>query len=269
VEDAGYTLNRLVPRPATLGVTQSPLFAAQTGLWDRGEALRVKLSYGTLSSADELSVLNGANAMAIGDGSTDNWEIFQFADVTLVAPGVYDVSHRLRGQLGTNGTAPDVWPPGSLVVLLDSTLNQIELAQSARGLVRNYRIGAAGRGVDDTSIIHKVEAFSGIGLRPYSPAHLSQSVQPNGDRGLSWIRRTRKDGDSWESLEVPLGETQEQYLIRIYAAGSIMREVTVGTTNWTYSNALQVADAAAGSLEVQVAQLSDRFGPGPFATLAL
>jgi len=71
-QDAGYALNRLVTRPANIGVTQSALAAAPAGQWDRGAALRVKLSTGALSSADPASVLNGANAMAIGDGTAAN-----------------------------------------------------------------------------------------------------------------------------------------------------------------------------------------------------
>ena len=269
VQDAGYALNRLVSRPSTIGITQSPLAAAQAGLWDRGEPLRIKLSYGALSAADERSVLDGANVIAIGDGSSDNWEVFQFSEITLVEPGVYDVSQRLRGQLGTDGVMPAIWPPGSIVVLLDGSLTQIELAQSARGLERNYRIGAAGRGVDDPSVVHRVEAFSGIGLRPYSPAHLTEKLLSNGDRAITWVRRTRIDGDSWSSYEVPMGEVQEQYLIRVFATGNLVREVTVSGSSWTYSNALYLEDALSGSLSISVAQISDRFGPGLFATLVL
>ncbi|MGO4907138.1 glycoside hydrolase/phage tail family protein [Pseudorhodobacter sp. W20_MBD10_FR17] len=269
VEDAGYRLNRLISRPSTVGVTQTHLAAAKPGLWDRGEALRVKLSYGELSSADELAVLNGVNAVAIGDGSTDTWEVFQFSDAHLVEPGVYDLSHRLRGQLGTDGVTPANWPAGSLVVLLNSALQQIELAQSARGLARNYRIGAAGRGVDDANVVHLVEAFSGIGLRPYAPAQLKAVAQSNGELAVSWVRRTRIDGDSWESFEVPLGEAQEQYLIRVFAAGNLVREVQTAVGNWTYASSAQLADAVGGTVTISVAQLSDRFGPGLFSSLVL
>jgi hypothetical protein len=269
VQDAGYSLNRLISRPSTLGVTLTSLAAAKPGLWDRGDALQVRLSYGTLSSADDLAVLNGANAVAIGDGSSDNWEVFQFADAELVAPGVYELSRRLRGQVGTDAVQPDFWPAGSLVVVLNSALEQIEVAQSARGLARNYRIGAAARGVDDPNVVHMVAAFSGIGLRPYAPARVQATPMSNGDRVVTWVRRTRIDGDSWESYEVPLGEVQEQYLVRVYAGGGIVREVQTTTPTWTYPAAAQTVDAAAGALTVTVAQISDRFGPGPFTSLAL
>ncbi|WP_022704708.1 baseplate multidomain protein megatron [Pseudorhodobacter ferrugineus] len=267
VQDAGYALNRLVPRPAVLGVTQSVLANAPTGIWDRGPALRVKLSYGTLASADRSSVLDGANVIAIGDGSSANWEVLQFADASLVEPGVYDLSMRLRGQLGTNGIMPESWPEGSIIVLLDGAVSQIDLAQSARGLARNYRIGAAARGVDDVNVLHRIEAFAGIGLRPYAPAHLRTTAQANGDIAVTWVRRTRIDGDSWDSFEVPLGEAQEAYVLRVLASGSVVREVVTSGTSWTYPIAMQTADSAGGALGVSVAQLSDRFGPGVFVGL--
>ncbi|QCO54613.1 host specificity protein [Pseudorhodobacter turbinis] len=87
--DAGYAVNQIITRPAVLGVTQTELATAESGLWDRGAPLRIKLSNGALSSADSRAVLAGANAMAIGDGSSGNWEIIQFEQANLIEPGVY------------------------------------------------------------------------------------------------------------------------------------------------------------------------------------
>ena len=64
-EDAGYTLNRTVQAPATLGRTQTVLAAAPMGRWDRGPALRVKLGSGQLASASEVAVLNGAIGLGV------------------------------------------------------------------------------------------------------------------------------------------------------------------------------------------------------------
>ncbi len=163
---------------------------------------------------------------------------------------------------------PGVWPVGSMVILLDDALTQLDLLPSERGLARHYRIGTLARGVDDPNVIHRIEAFTGVGLRPYSPVHLRAKLLPGGDREITWVRRTRIDGDSWESFEVPLGETQEQYLIRVMVGGIIVREQVVIQPSWTYSLAQFEADAAPGGT-LMVAQISDRFGPGPFATLAL
>lgn len=263
-EDAGYELNRLIAAPAIIGLTESPMTAASPGLWDRGAPLRVRLSAGELGSASILSVLNGANAMAIGDGTSGNWEVFQFANAQIVAPDTYDLSLRLRGQAGTDGIMPPVWPIGSTVVLLDLALAQVDLALSARGLARHYRIGGAARGFDDPNVTLRIEAFDGFGLRPYPVSHLRATVTLTGDILLDWKRRTRIDGDGWQVVEVPLGEEAEAYHLRILQGSGILAEYGCTGPQFTYSVALRAADGVIGPFRVEVAQLSQRFGPGPF-----
>lgn len=267
-EDAGYEINRLIAASAIVGTTESQLTAHSPGLWDRGTPLRVKLVGGELSSASETAVLNGANAMAIGDGSGANWEIFQFAVAQIVAPDTYELSTRLRGQLGTDGIMPSVWPVGSTVVLLDLALTQIDLASSSRGLVRHYRIGAASRGFEDSNVIHRAEAFDGIGLRPYPVSHLRSEDQA-GDLQISWKRRTRIDGDTWQSPEVPLGEDVEAYQVRVLQASAVVAEYAVNQPQFLYTAAMRSLDGVSGSFEISVAQLSSSFGPGPFRKITL
>lgn len=266
---SGYEQNTIITAPSTIGVTQSVLEARGPGVWDRGGPLRVKLSSGALAAASQGEVLNGANVAAIGDGSSDNWEIFQFAGATLVAPDTYDLTLRLRGQQGSDALIPQVWPEGSIFVLLDGVPGQIELAPSARNLARHYRIGPARRALDDPSYVEKIEAFSGIGLRPYSPAHLRIARGGTGDLAVSWVRRTRIDGDSWVPVDVPLGEAIEQYLVRVIKDGAVLRETTTAAPQWSYSAAQQAADGATGALEIKVAQLSDRYGAGLFERIMI
>ena len=265
--DDGYELNRLLGASSIIGVTRSPLEAAKPGVWDRGAPLLVEVYGGTLSAVTQMDVLNGANVMAIGDGSSDGWEIFQFETADLIGPGTYALGNRLRGQLGTDATLTESWPVGSYVVLLDKGPQQIDIPFSARGLARHYRIGTGLRGYDDPAVVHRLDAFQGIGLRPYSPAHLAASLDANGDIGVQWIRRTRIDGDSWQSFDVPLGEATEQYLLRVTKAGTVLREVTLATPNWIYPQVLRVADGATAGFQVEVAQVSDRFGAGPFTRI--
>jgi GTA TIM-barrel-like domain/Putative phage tail protein len=265
--DDGYELNSIVAAPSVIGVTQSPLFAAKPGLWDRGTPLRVRIYGGNLSSALPFSTLNGANVAAIGDGSSGNWEVFQFADAALVEPNTYELSMRLRGQAGTDGIMPQVWPSGSYIVLMTAAVGQIDLDMSARGLARNYRIGAAARGYDDPSVEVRTEAFDGIGLRPYPVAHLSAKATASGTQ-VTWLRRTRIDGDNWTPADVPLGEDAESYAIRVIRDGAILREATTQAPVWTYPHADFTSDGA-GPRSIHVAQVSSRFGPGPFRSVAL
>lgn len=208
-------------------------------------------------------MLNGANAIAIGDGGAATWEVFQFADAQIVAPETYEISARLRGQLGTDGIMPEVWPAGSTVVLLDLALTQIDLSASSRGLARYYRIGSASRGYDDSSVVLRTEAFDGIGLRPYPVAHL-RHVGVSSDIQLSWRRRTRLDGDSWQSTEVPLAEESEAYLVRVMEGEEIRAEYTASQPSFAYTAAMRAADGVSTDFRIAVAQLSSSYGPGLF-----
>ena len=267
-QDEGYALSDVIAGQAVIGFTESPLHRASTGIWDEGTPLRVNLIDGALQSQPRSALLNGANLAAIGDGTPGNWELFQFADASLEQPGVYTLSNRLRGQLGTDAFIPDAWPEGSVFVLIDTRVYQTGLLRNERRVAKHYRIGPASRGYDDPSYVHLVEAFDGNGLRPYAPAHLKVNRSSAGDV-FNWIRRTRIDGDDWDGIEVPLGEESESYLIRILSAGTTLREEVVTSANWHYSATMQAADGLTGPYEVAVAQVSATYGPGPFAELAV
>jgi hypothetical protein len=267
-QDSDYAVNQIVSQPSVIGITQTPLFRGPVGLWDRGPALRVKLVRGALSGVSPADILRGANVAAIGDGSADAWEVFQFAEATLVAPDTYDLTLRLRGQSGSDGITPDDWPVGSVFVLLDGTPAQIALAASARGVEGHYRYGPAARPIDDVSYRYKVAAFKGNGLRPYAVCHLT-ATPAAGDVQFSWIRRTRTDGDSWDGTDVPLGEDSESYLVRVIAGGTLKREVTVNAPAFTYLGWQLLADGISGAYRIEVAQLSERYGAGPFRSLVL
>ncbi len=263
----GFGLNTLLQESAVMGVTDTALPRARSGVWDRGTPVRVLLESGMLASAEDEAVLNGANLMVIGDGSADVWEVIQFATAELVAPQSYDISMRLRGQAGTDATMPDVWPEGSRVVLMNGAPDQISLKPDERGLVRTYRVGASARGFDDPDIEERVLAFDGIGLRPYAPVHLRLQAGDLGAVELSWIRRGRIDADNWNSADVPLGEDREAYLVRVIAGNGVVREESVSVPRWSYPEAARILDGVGAAFTLAVAQVSDRFGPGPFRTL--
>ncbi len=262
-EDSDYVVNLVVGRPSVIGITQTSLQRGSPGRWDRGPAVRVKLVRGALSGVSPADLLAGKNAAVIGDGTPDAWEVFQFADATLVARDTYDLSFRLRGQAGSDGIAPEDWPVGSLFVLLDGAPAQIGLDAAARDVERHYRFGPAARPIDDPAYRHVVAAFKGNGLRPYAVCHLRAVGGAGGDVAVSWIRRTRVDGDSWTGVEVPLGEERESYLVNVIANGSIKRQAQVETSSWSYTMAQRAADGVTGAYRIEVAQISARYGAGP------
>lgn len=261
----GFTLAHNTETPAIFGETLSPLVKAEPARWDRSAGVTVKFS-GDVQSRTQTDVLNGANAAAIRHGLGD-WEIFQFAHADLQTDGTVRLHSLLRGQAGTEWLIPDTWPIGSEIVLLGAGVAQIDLAASARGLERTYRVGPIDKPVSDVAFAETQLAFAGVGLRPYAPVHLRNRSDGAGGLRMTWARRTRVDGDSWESFEVPLGESGERYHVRVLKDGAVLRDVNVITPEWIYTVGDMAADGASGALRVEIAQISDRFGTGPYARM--
>ena len=257
-ESGGYEPNVILPTRCVMGVTMAPLASARPGVLDRGPPLRIRVKGGNLRSITCNALLAGGNALAIGDGSPGNWEVMQFSDARLVGEGEWEIAGRLRGQAGTDSLMPDEWPAGSVVVLLDGGPRQVDLSADARGQLRHWRIGPASRSPDDPSYRHQAHGFAGAGLRPLSPCHL----QLRG-RALAWVRRTRIGGDGWEGYDVPLGEAAERYVVTLTQAGVVLHRAVVSEPNWTVPAEVWSAARSQGSFAVEVAQLSDVYGPGP------
>lgn len=265
-DEENYRLNGIFAARSVLGVTQNPLVSASAGIIDHRAGLRIRLTYGALTSISQNALLNGGNFAAIGDGSPDNWEIIQFRNAELVDKDTYVLSSLLRGQAGSDAIAPDVWPEGTWFVLLNGAPSQIDMASNLRGISRNFLIGPASSGYDHPSFLKRTHAFAGNGLRPFAPAHLRVD-QSSSNHSVTWIRRTRIEGDDWGSGDVPVGEESERYILRVRAGNSIAREETLTDTGWNYSQAERASDGVFGLYTVEVAQISSRFGPGPFRSV--
>ncbi len=256
-------------RRAVIGETLTTLAPAHAGLWDRGQALDVRLIAGALSSIDEAALYSGGNAAIIQAPGGGPWEVFQFRDAVLTAPDTWALSMRLRGQQGTDALDPVSYPPGSRVIVVDEAFTQVSLRSTQRGLPREYRIGPAAKPVDHPSYVTISAVTDGLALRPYAPVHIRARRMEDGGIALSWVRRTRIDGDGWEALDVPLGESSEAYLVRVYVGNALRREVMVGTPGWAYPAADVIADGATGAVTIEVAQISDRFGAGLFGKVGI
>jgi hypothetical protein len=73
------------------------------------------------------------------------------------------------------------------------------------------------------------------------------------------------DGDNWAGPEIPLGEEREEYLVRVVLSGGVVREAASVTPHFIYAAHEQAEDGIAGAvLAFEVAQVSVRFGMGPF-----
>jgi hypothetical protein len=253
--------------PSIVGETLDPLPAGPTALWDRGNVVRVRLSGGALTSRADAEVLAGGNAAALR--TPDGWEIVQFAEATLVDGLTYRLSRLLRGQAGSEAAMQPLLAVGAAFVLLDAPLTALARGLDALDRPLQLRIAAAGRSHDDASATALTVTPGATALRPLAPVHVAARRGADGVH-VSWIRRTRIDGDGW-GVEVPLGEDAETYRLDIVAAGAVVRSLRCAAPQALYAAADELADfgAAQARLRIRVMQLSATVGDGFAADVTL
>lgn len=261
----GYTLNTVAGSRAVMGVTTAPFAAGVLWRWDRANSLSVRLynSTETLTAATEASVLNGANTLAV-ETATGMWEVIQFRDVTVNPDGSYTLSTLLRGQCGTDADMAVSVQTGARVVLYDDRLGVLTGSSDRLGVELALRYGPSVAVVSDTRFKDETVTPAGVAIRPYAPVHLRQT-HSGADLVLSWIRRTRFGGDSWDQTEVPLNEESERYVIDILDGAAVKRTIAVdAATVATYTSAQQIADfgSAQSSVSWVVYQISTVYGRG-------
>ncbi|HIC64930.1 MAG TPA: hypothetical protein EYO87_02805 [Paracoccus sp.] len=169
-------------------------------------------------------------------------------------------------------------PAGARVVLLNEALIPLPIPEADLGIPFNWRIGPARHPVSSDTFAALNFTPEGAGLRPFAPVHVAQPWrQPHspGDLVIRWTRRSRSlAADSWQGIEVPMGEEQESYEVRIMNGAAVKRTLTSTAPSVTYTAAQQADDfgtllAPGGSLTIRICQLSARIGRGTARTTTL
>ncbi|MCA1948651.1 MAG: phage tail protein, partial [Armatimonadetes bacterium] len=272
----GFELLTTVGRRARMGTLAVDLYPGPVSRFDLGNALIVDLLGGTLESVTDVALLGGANTLAVQNGGL--WEIVQAGAAELIAPGRYRLTRLLRGQRGTEHAMGNPALAGARVVVLDTTLASLPIAEADLGLPWNWRVGPAARAVTDDSYAALGFTPTGRGLVPFAPVHVEQPWRKGrvpGDLTIRWTRRSRAlVADAWEQVEVPLAEDVESYEVQILDGAAVKRHLTGSTTSVLYTAAQQTADWGAPlgpgqTLAIRIYQLSNRLGRGTPATVTL
>ncbi len=261
---AGFSLDRVVRKVATIGRTLTPLMPGPTGRWDEANTFAVELVSGGLASAAPMAVLAGANA-AVLETPEGDWEIVQFREAVLVADDTFLLRGLLRGQAGTEAAMRTPLEAGARFVALDDAVSEIGLADAERGLARDWAWGPAPLPFDDPSHASATRVFDGIGLRPLSPVHVRARRDADGSIDIRWTRRTRLGGDGWTGLDVPLAEEIEAYEVAIRDGDAVKRVLAASAPHASYGVAEQTADFGGAdfpNLELTIHQLSRAYGRG-------
>lgn len=259
----GFDYSTSVTLPARTGVSNTALNEGVTDVWDNVNTLNITLDnpQESIMSLSETSILNGANRLGILTPSGE-WEILQYTNAFLEVDGSYTLSRLLRGKLGTEYYMGTPTPSGSTIVLLDNSdrLGRLEGTNERLGIQVNYLYGPNNVAFSDDRYTEVSITPRGVALRPYSPVHLQQVKESNGDITLSWIRRTRFDGDNWDNYPVPLHEETEEYEIEISGG----RSLDSSTPTVTYTESQQISDFGSSQATVTwtVYQMSALYGRG-------
>lgn len=268
LDGASFDKAAVALAPSIMGATLDPLPRGPTSRWDHGTQFRVRLYGGGLTSVSDAAVLESGNAAAVqtADGV---WEVLQFANAELVDDRTYRLSRLLRGQAGSEYAVADLVPPGAPFVLLDQHLVPIArgLGMLARPIL--LRIAPGGRSHSDPMAVPVTVTPRTTALEPLSPVHVTAAREAGGIR-ISWIRRTRVNGDSWV-VEPPIGEDSEAYVVEILSGASVVRRIETMSSSATYASADELADFGAplASLHARVAQVSGQAGSGYFAETSI
>lgn len=267
-EAAGYRLRAVAAAPAIMGETLEDLPAGPSSRVDYRSRLRISIAGGELHSVSRVQMLAGANAAAVRNAA-GAWEVLQFESAELLGPGEYMLSGLLRGQAGSEGAMADVdLPAGATFAMLNGALARVDLGPDELRLPYTWRYGPANRNIADASYGQRQHRFLGIGLRPYAPVHV-RGRRAGGDLAVTWVRRTRIGGDSWEPPVTPLAEAFERYEVDVLDPnGNVVRTLTSGVPSVTYAAGDQLADfgSVQAHVAVRVAQLSAVYGRGTAVT---
>jgi hypothetical protein len=261
---ANHRYVQLVETSAVLGTLLTPLTASDiVSRVDLHGTVDVELAAGRLQSVDEAALLGGANAFAVASANGE-WEVFQAMQADLIAANTYRLSGLVRGQLGSEPEAEAGAQIGARIVLLDRSVVELEGAEVLAGLARNWLIGPT-RDTLGSFTYTRLDYAPGLrGYRPYRPTGLAAEQMASGNLSISWIRRDRLAGEGWDATDIVMSEASEFYRVEVLASGALLHSQDVASAQLT------VPQSALGGQqpdEIRVAQVSDRFGPGPVATL--
>lgn len=251
-----------IDQPSVIGETMAPLSPGPLWLWDRANTLTIRLAGAALASLDDATALANGNLLAIG-GADGLWEILAYRTAALVSPGLWCLTGLIRGQYGSESAAGRIAPAGSKVALVTSSLVPLFEGIAGLGQSARFRVSPAGADHADASAIAFDAAASPLPLVPISPVRLRARRGAAGVL-LDWIRRTRRNGDGWEVLEVPLGEDSESYLVEILDGATVKRSQIVSSPSYAYASADELADfgAAQTVISARIRQISATVGQG-------
>lgn len=215
-----YSSVRDMTRRAVMGRAQDVLGVYLGGnTVDEVNVVTVRMASGTLEGITQAMLLNNGNVAVLGD------EVIQFQRAEQVAQGTYRLTGLLRGRLGTEQHMGNHAVGDRFVLLTEATLYRLPDNPGSINTEQVYKAVSFGQALEDAVPVPVVN--TGVSLKPLSPVHLSAIRLADGSYVVRWVRRTRFDGAWLPGIDVPLGESTEEYLVEVLDGDTVMSSKTV------------------------------------------
>lgn len=232
---------------ATIGYTATTLGNFSSGnIFDEINTVGVFLINGTLYSTTEINVLNGSNYALLGN------EIIGFKNALLIGNNTYTLSGLLRGVRGTEW-AMGSHTNGETFIFLDPSTLRLETSNSSEyNLQRYYKAVSFGQYLSNAVIVNFTN--TAVAQKPYAPVQLGGGRDAAGNITINWIRRSRIQGAWLDNIDVPIGETSENYTIQIWdsAYANLMRTISATSPTASYTSSQQISDFGSNQSTIYV-----------------
>ena len=256
-DDVNFIQESTSSQPVTFGYTTNALGAPARSpwIWDNANSVTIHLVRGSFAGDTMLNVLNGSNALLVGN------ELIQFTTAVQNPDGSWTLSGLLRGRRGTEW-AVGTHAPGELVVMPITGMQRI---QDPLAIVNqlHYKKGVTS-GTDPSLVPAQNFTVIGNDLKPYAPVHIDGERDGSGNLTVTWTRRTRVGWNSLSQDPVPLSEDSEAYSIDVMNGSTVARTLTSTSPSVTYSAADQAMDFGSppAAVALKVYQISAQVGRG-------
>lgn len=181
-------------------------------------------SKGTLSSCTFDQLLSYKNLCLIGN------ELIAFMNAVAINENTYRLSRLIRGCRGTESAIGLHNVNEKFYLVKDIAFTQTNGLPSYLGQNLTYK--GVPEGSDLSLVSEEITInYQGESAKPYAPVNpkllLDKTVNPpSGTYTLTWERRSRRDGDWRDNVDVPIGEVSERYELIIGGSSVIVSSPT-------------------------------------------
>ncbi|MFL6789429.1 MAG: phage tail protein [Sphingomicrobium sp.] len=232
-------------RRAIIGKAETVLDARCPMIIDEASRVIVRLVNAAqiLLNADQDAMMAGANLALLGD------ELIQFGRAEQLDPGLFRLSHLLRGRRGTEWAAAGHAVEDVFCLMNAATIRSVDLPGSSVGA----ELRAIAHGVGDAAPLPvATRLVSGEAMRPPSPCHV-KAIRAGSNLSLSWVRRSFR-GWTWSD---GVGDVPDSYPehYRVTLQGPAGQTIVDTANRSILFDPSQVPGSAGESIDMAVATI--------------